>query len=50
MNKKDTNLYIAFYIVFIESLPDIILETAWSCHTDERRFGERTVEEAIELM
>ena len=29
---------------------DIILETPLSCHTDERRNEERSVEEAIELM
>ena len=32
------------------TLLDIILETASSCHTDKRRYEERTVEEAIELM
>ena len=51
MNKNDTNLYIAFVILFfIESLPDIISETALSCCTDERRYEERTVGEAIELI
>ena len=51
MYKNDTILYIAFFILFfIESLPDIILETASSCHRDERTCGERTVEEAVELM
>ena len=51
MYKNDTILYIAFFILFfIESLPDIISETASSCCTDEGTYGERTVEEAIELM
>ena len=51
MNKNDTSLYITFLYCFkIESLLDIILETASSCHTDKRRYEERTVEEAIELM
>ena len=39
-----------FYIVFHRKpVLDIISETALSCHTDERRYEERTVEGAIEL-
>ena len=48
-------MYIAFFILlFIESLPDILLETASSCQqleqTDKRRAGERSLEEVLELM
>ena len=51
MYKNDTILYIAFFILFfIESMLSVISKTASSSHTDERTYGERTVEEAIELM
>ena len=39
-----------FYIVLNRKPADIISETPLSCHTDERRYEERTVKEAIELM
>ena len=47
MYKKVTHLYILL-VFFIDSLPDIILETPSSCHqevqqTDERRHRKRTM-------
>ena len=52
MNMNHKNLYInyIFNIVLNRNLPDIIPETALSCHTDERTYEERSVEENIELM
>ena len=44
-----TFLFYCLILFQLESLPDIILETALSC-TDEKTYEDRTVEENIEFM